>query len=302
MHRILLLLALVAVTLLSGCATMEGVFGSPAPSRPAYRSGNQATVNTSGPVGQRQYAPKTEPYTVFGKRYYPLQSAAGYNTVGIASWYGRDFHGKPTASGDIYDMHELTAAHKTLPLGTVVQVTNLNNGRRVDLLVNDRGPFVGERVIDLSYAAARALGSADQGLAKVRIQAVGMATAQGVVPFRGSAPVRMASAPQPQRSTPQRTAAAAPARTAPRTTVNNPTTVAANGFAVQVGAFRERGNADRVMRHLQSKGFQTVHVATVNGSNGSIHLVRVGNWQSKDSAAQALQMVKVYYPSSFITS
>jgi rare lipoprotein A len=96
----------------------------------------------------------------------------GWTQEGTASWYGEDFHGRPTASGEIYDMHGMSAAHNTLPLGSVVRVTHLGNGRQVVLPINDRGPFVGNRVIDLSYGAARQLSIEKEGLAKVRIEVV----------------------------------------------------------------------------------------------------------------------------------
>jgi len=101
---------------------------------------------------------------------------------GIASWYGADFHGKQTSSGEVYDMYQLTCAHNTLPLGTMVMVTNLENGRSVELKVNDRGPFVKGRIIDLSYAAARMLGMHEQGTAAVRVEVIGTAV-QPAQPF-----------------------------------------------------------------------------------------------------------------------
>ena len=97
---------------------------------------------------------------------------------GIASWYGKDFHGKPTSSGEIYDMYQLTCAHNTLPLGTMVMVTNLENGKSVELKVNDRGPFVKERIIDLSSAAAQILGMYEKGTANVKVEVVGPLTEQ----------------------------------------------------------------------------------------------------------------------------
>ena len=92
---------------------------------------------------------------------------------GVASWYGKDFHGKPTSSGEVYDMYQLTCAHNTLPLGTLVVVTNLENGKSIELKVNDRGPFVKERIIDLSYAAAQILGMWEKGTANVKVEAIG---------------------------------------------------------------------------------------------------------------------------------
>lgn len=96
----------------------------------------------------------------------------GWQQVGTASWYGKDFHGKPTASGEIYNMYGYSAAHKTLPLGTRVRVTNLKNGRRIIVPINDRGPFVGRRIIDMSYGAARHLGMVKEGLAKVHVEVI----------------------------------------------------------------------------------------------------------------------------------
>jgi len=92
---------------------------------------------------------------------------------GIASWYGKDFHGKPTSSGEIYDMYQLTCAHNTLPLGTMVMVTNMENGKSVELKVNDRGPFVKDRIIDLSYAAAQIVGMYEKGIAYVKVEFIG---------------------------------------------------------------------------------------------------------------------------------
>lgn len=114
-----------------------------------------------------------KPYTINGKTYYPLPSAKGYEEVCVASWYGPGFHGEFAASGEIYNMYDYTAAHKILPMGTYLLVTNLENGKQVVVRVNDRGPFVGERCLDLSYAAAKELGLIGKGTAKVKIVALG---------------------------------------------------------------------------------------------------------------------------------
>jgi rare lipoprotein A len=109
---------------------------------------------------------------VFGKTYVPLEHADGFVETGLASWYGPGFHGKKTASGETYDMHARTAAHKTLPLGTIVQISNLENGAAATARINDRGPFVRGRVIDLSYALATDLGVVGPGTARVRVEAL----------------------------------------------------------------------------------------------------------------------------------
>ncbi len=112
------------------------------------------------------------PYTVLGRRYELMTDYRGYRERGIASWYGTKFHGRLTSNGEVYDLYKMTAAHKTLPIPVYVEVTNLNNGRRAIVRVNDRGPFHDDRVIDLSYAAAVKLGFADQGTAPVEIRVI----------------------------------------------------------------------------------------------------------------------------------
>lgn len=111
-------------------------------------------------------------YTVKGKTYRTLSDSEGFEQVGDASWYGPGFHGRKTASGEVYDMNELTAAHKELPLGTEVEVTNLTTGKSIVVRINDRGPFHGDRVLDLSRAAAKELGVIKQGTAEVSIRAL----------------------------------------------------------------------------------------------------------------------------------
>ena len=112
-------------------------------------------------------------YEVYGHRYYVLATSDGYRERGVASWYGPDFHGKPTSGGERYDMHALTAAHKTLPIPTWVEVTNLANGKHVIVKINDRGPFVDNRIIDLSYRAAQELDMIRNGTARVEVRALG---------------------------------------------------------------------------------------------------------------------------------
>ncbi|MFW5730035.1 MAG: septal ring lytic transglycosylase RlpA family protein [Desulfonatronovibrionaceae bacterium] len=112
-------------------------------------------------------------YTVLGKKYLPLKSARGFTQEGIASWYGPKFHGRRTSSGEVFNMYELTGAHKILPMHTRVRVTNLDNSREVTLRINDRGPFVDNRIIDLSMAAARELDMIGPGTARVKIEALG---------------------------------------------------------------------------------------------------------------------------------
>ena len=124
------------------------------------------------PTPKPKEHPTQRPYVIKNKKYYPIPSAYGYRETGTASWYGKDFHGKKTSNGERYDMYAGTAAHKTLPMGTVLLVQNMANGRETVVRVNDRGPFVKNRIIDLSYAAAHQLNMDKQGTAKVRLVAL----------------------------------------------------------------------------------------------------------------------------------
>ena len=120
-------------------------------------------------------------YTVMGKTYYPIKEVKpGFCQNGIASWYGPGFHGKKTASTEIYNMHELTAAHNVLPLNTLVKITNLENQKEVVVRINDRGPFVGDRIVDLSLAAAQELGMVKKGTVPVRMAVLGPANVPNI--------------------------------------------------------------------------------------------------------------------------
>lgn len=172
-------LLILALSLLSGCG-LHSYDQSPPPPRTTKRGGEvpvEQKPKEEAPAPQTTPAPKGtfKPYTQFGRTYRPLFSADGYSEEGLASWYGLQFHGKKTANGEVYDMHSMTAAHRILPMGTRLKVENLDNGRIAEVRVNDRGPFVDpeRRVIDLSFAAARELGTDKPGLARVRISSVG---------------------------------------------------------------------------------------------------------------------------------
>lgn len=154
--------------------------GYPAPSpppapAPASATGPAGVVGGAGPAAEpRSRYGNPESYEVFGEVYHVLPSAAGYEEEGWASWYGEEFAGRRTSSGEIYDPDRVSAAHRTLPLPTWVEVVNLENGRRLTLRVNDRGPFAdpGRRIIDVSRAAARHLGLIGPGTARVRVRAL----------------------------------------------------------------------------------------------------------------------------------
>ena len=156
---------------LSACG--GGLFekGDSAPSNPPDVSG----VPDAVPRVEKARAQNQKSYVVLGKRYYPMKSGLGYRKKGIASWYGKKFHGRKTATGETYDMYQMTAAHKTLPLPSYAEVVNLNNGRRIIVRVNDRGPFHHGRIIDLSYSAAKKLDIIGKGTGQVEGRAIDVA-------------------------------------------------------------------------------------------------------------------------------
>ena len=192
-------------------------------------------------------------YDVLGKRYHVLPTSAGYVARGVASWYGRDFHGLATSSGETYDMHAMTAAHTTLPLPTWVEVTNLVNGKRVVVKVNDRGPFVDNRLIDLSFAAATALDMVGTGTTRVEVRTV--APPQG---GRGGSAV--AAAPQ---ALPPAASAAVPAENIER-------------MFVQIGAFSQPENAERLVARLRASGFANPTVVSEPDNRRKMHRVLLG--------------------------
>ena len=179
-------------------------------------------------------------YVVLGKRYHVMPSSSGYVEKGVASWYGTKFHGRRTSSGETYNMYALSAAHTRLPLPSYVRVTNLENGRRLVVRVNDRGPFHGNRIIDLSYAAALKLGIVKKGTAWVEVRAL-----------------------QPGQTMPGTRKVAAPA-------------AGGAGFYIQVGAFRQRANAEKLRRRLKPLGAPLINIsqALVHGQHA--YRVRIG--------------------------
>ncbi|RMF08212.1 MAG: septal ring lytic transglycosylase RlpA family protein [Alphaproteobacteria bacterium] len=236
------------------------------------------------------------PYKVAGRWYHPKEDP-DYDRVGIASWYGPKFHGKRTANGEIYNMHALTAAHTTLPMPSFVRVTNLENGRSVILKVNDRGPFVGDRIIDVSRRAAQLLGFEKQGTARVRVQAVPGPEAPPAVQL--AAARRMAPpAGQPTTPAPRDTVAPSPPAVpvvAVEAAAVDPPSVAvdpagtAERVYIQAGAFSAYLNARRVAEGLEKLG--RVELAPVSRDGRYIYRVRVGPLASMGEANNLLNQV-----------
>ncbi|WP_366903598.1 septal ring lytic transglycosylase RlpA family protein [Hydrogenimonas sp.] len=198
----LLFASIFFVWLLSGCSQHSATLGSPVfgtaePTKPrSSKAVHRATLR---------------PYTVNGKRYYPTVVSVGWRQDGVASWYGPNFHGGKTSNGETYNMYELTAAHKTLPMNTMVRVTNKRNGRSVVVRINDRGPFVKGRIVDLSYTAGKRIGIDKTGTAPVRLTVLGFDNIIASMAKASGHPVRQE--------------------------------VVLSGFGVQVGAFRRYAGA-----------------------------------------------------------
>jgi len=221
------------------------------------------------PIGDRGKTPTTvkkskqgnpPSYIVFGKRYHVLDSSDGFVQRGIASWYGIKFHGRKTSSGEVYNMHDMTAAHKTLPIPVYVHVRNLENGRTAVVRVNDRGPFVDGRIIDLSYAAAKKLGVKGPGTAKVEISVVG----QGQT--RPTSVVRtIPLTDQQQKDAP---------------------------LFVQMGSFSSQANATNLVSNLHAANETSARIFQLKTAKGLFYRVRVGPLFDLDEANAILTRLK----------
>jgi rare lipoprotein A len=214
-------------------------------------------------------SPSAPSYEVRGKRYYPLPSAEDYVERGIASWYGSDFHGRRTSTGEIYNMYAHTAAHKTLPLNTYVQVINEKNGKKTVVRINDRGPFVDGRVIDLSYAAATDLGMAEQGLAPVEIVALGYAREN----WQDGKYVRE---------------------------YVKPPSYLVGDFTIQVGSFVQQENAQRLYASLSSR-YPGTTITVFDLGAQRFYRVRVGQYSRLDEAETAAKRFQeLGFPHAFV--
>jgi rare lipoprotein A len=185
-------------------------------------------------------------YEVFGQRYTVMPSSSGYQERGVASWYGKKFHGNLTSNREVYDMYEMTAAHKTLPLPTYVRVRNLSNNKSIIVRVNDRGPFVHNRIIDLSYSAAMKLDMIKDGTSLVEVTAINFDQPSGDRPTSVSS-----SSPRPPID-------------------------AGNKLYVQVGAFSDRSNAERRLGELSRAGISSAFIHEERSTDRVLYRVRIG--------------------------
>jgi rare lipoprotein A len=211
---------------------------------------------------------KGDHYTVAGKRYYPISSSTGFVQRGLASWYGGKFHGRLTSNGERYNMYGRTAAHKTLPFNTYVRVTNLRNGKKTLVRINDRGPFVQGRIIDLTYTSAHELAMVEDGVVPVKIEALGYARKKR----KGGKWVQV---------------------------YQKPASYLEGDFTIQVGAFAVRENAIRLHDSLRRK-YSTASLMVFDQGDQKFYRVRVGRYSRLDQAeAGASRLQKQGFPNAF---
>ena len=301
MHKttLSLLTLIVGALILTGCAeTLLAVHAAKklvnAEDKKKPPAGELVATDETAPVGQRQGRYKVgSPYVVAGVTYYP-QENPDYDVTGIASWYGKPFHGRDTANGEIYDMNLLTAAHKTLPMPVFIRVTNLENGRALELRVNDRGPFVNSRIIDVSRRAAQLLGFFKQGTAKVRVQIISDTNTKGRIIARGTTTKEerdaVKAAPivavEVAVLAPPAGVAVAPAPAPEQKQISQKKIAKFPEMYVQAGAFRLYENALKLKAQLGGMGPTKISSVLVDGQE--FFRVRIGPLASVNLADQTL--------------
>ncbi len=293
----LVVAAMVVALLLSACSSAPRREYRRAPSQSTPASTAPATALPPPPTSADSIpdaVPRAEPrsthgnpsfYDVNGQRYQVLASAEGFVERGVASWYGPDFHGHNTSSGEPYDMYAMSAAHKTLPLPCYARITNLGNGRSIVVRINDRGPFVGNRIVDLSYTAALKLDVVRTGTALVELRVVGPAAdgvAQPAPVVAGVAPMPMPAPPPAPTPEPAPAQGSAPTPAPTPTPTPTPskevtsTAPASPALYIQVGAYGDAANAQRVLRRLQGAGFSNAFSLSAESAGRRLQRIRVG--------------------------
>lgn len=267
------------ILLMTGCASNEVDLSSSPYSQAAAIKGQGGVYK----VGK--------PYKIFGTTYYPEENYS-YSEVGIASWYGSDFHNKRTANGEKYDMNTLTAAHRTLPLPSIVRVTNLENGRSLVLRVNDRGPYAKNRIIDISKRGAQLLGYQAQGTAKVRVELLEKESrelkaallGESVESVKTAAVNKAVPAAAESKTLVIRNDSVADSVTASR--------AADNSYFVQAGSFTQKQSAAGLKGKLSQFGNTSIYTAAVSGK--TFYRVRIGPFSFKEEAEVTLAKVRNY--------
>lgn len=262
-----ILLAL--ILMMSGCTTYKGSYQYRA-AKQSKKYPSDVLADTPSTVKKKngELIASMRPYTVFGKEYCPTVVSVGDTMTGRASWYGSDFHGKSTCNGEAYDMHAMTAAHKTLPMNTVVRVTNLENNQKTVVRINDRGPFVESRIIDLSFAAAKEIDLVAHGSAPVSLEVLGF---------------------EPSDSKSINLNAVA----------KGPRQEVLNAFAVQIGAFSNiQGALETQKKYSPFKGYSAI-IKDSQYNNGQLFRVWLRGFRSEAEARDFIS--QGYFNGQFIT-
>jgi rare lipoprotein A len=273
----------VALLVLAGCATRAPAPSSQADGAEARPPPDLVQVPDALPVLEpiRSGGPN-KPYQVLGETFTPLPADAALSEQGLASWYGRKFHGRRTASGEAYNMYAMTAAHRTLPIPSYARVTNPANGRMVIVRVNDRGPFVRGRVIDLSYTAALKLGVLG-GVAPVRVDRITPEEIRSGA-WRRDSPLIEGDEPPAAATVPAPLAVPSPE-------LANATATAGRGFWIQLGAYRERQGAEQMQAQAGTALDGIAPKLTVFSDN-LLYRVQAGPFASREDAARAAERVR----------
>lgn len=260
---------LTLILMMSGCTSYVGSY----PYRPAKASKkypSDVLADTPSTVKKKNGEPTASmrPYTVLGKEYYPTVVSVGDTMSGRASWYGSDFHGKSTSNGEAYDMYAMTAAHKTLPMNTVVRVTNLENNQKTVVRINDRGPFVESRVIDLSFSAAKEIDLVSKGSAQVTLEVLGFEPSDArSIDFKALA--------------------------------KGPKQEVLNAFAVQIGAFANiKGALETKNKYASFRGYSAI-IKDSQYNNTQLFRVWLRGFRSEAEARDFIS--QGYFNGQFIT-
>ena len=238
---------------------------------PPPKSSESSTDKTSRlPSPDQKMHATQKPYKIAGVQYTPIVSSEGFVQSGIASWYGQKFHGRKTSNGETYNMYAMTAAHKTLPMNTWVNVHNLKNDRKIVVRINDRGPFVTGRIIDLSYKGAKRIGIIGAGIGEVRVTALGKATSYS--------------------------------RKTRNPIAFKPIDYLKGNFTIQVGAFQVKTNAEKY-QHKLSKQYHNAHITLFTDDRGSFYRVRIGRFINlKDAEVYSEKLIAQGFNNVFIVA
>lgn len=259
---------------------------------------NLDSISDAVPQYEEYSTRANQPYIALEKRYVPMTRYMPYKKQGMASWYGKRYHGGKTSTGEIYDMYGMTAAHKTLPIPSYARVTNVQNGKSVIVRINDRGPFINGRVIDLSYVAAHKLNMIEAGQTMVEIEAIDTrpeTMKQTAEPVAADA-ANAETLPETQMPAPAVESNLPSVEEIPTVAAYDPVDAAAvtEGFFVQVGAFKSEDNSYKLMDRLA--GFNADSTARVfQERSGEIYRVKVGPYSTKSAAHQAMQQIEQQY-------